>query len=256
MALELTEIEIGEIPPTPSSPDFSTSILFGIGLKLVQHAKKYGTPVAYKQEQNGRLIQNLIPIKQYENDQISGSSKVQLEFHTESAFHPYKPSHIHLLCLRGDENAATTYAEIDDITQHLSEQDIETLQQPHFETGIDKSFQIGGAQNIKQLITPLRKYGNSWELCYDGELTTGINPAATDALNNLRNAIKLSQKEIALKTGQIATIDNKTTVHGRKPFQARYDGTDRWLQRILSIRYSIPKNHLDGNIITTEFRVK
>ena len=65
MALKLTEIEIGEIPPTPSSPDFSMSLIFGIGLRLVHHAKKYGTPVAYKQEQNGRLIQNLIPIKQY-----------------------------------------------------------------------------------------------------------------------------------------------------------------------------------------------
>ena len=256
MALELTEIEIGEIPPTPNGKEFPMALIAEAGIKLIDHAKKYGLPVAYKQEQNGRLIQNLVPIKQHENDQISGSSKVQLEFHTESAFHPYKPSHIHLLCLRGDENAATTYANVEDIIQHLSKQDIETLQKFDFETGIDQSFQIGGAQNIKQLITPLRKNGNGWELCYDGELTTGINPAATEALNNLRNAIKLSEKEIALKPGQIATINNKTTVHGRKPFQARYDGTDRWLQRILSVHYSIPKSHLDGNIITTEFRVK
>ena len=254
MNIQVAEIQIGKIRSTPSEAVFPVSAsLVSLGTNLINYAKKYGQPVAYKQEQNGQLIQNLIPIKQYENDQISGSSKVQLEFHTESAFHPYKPSHIHLLCLRGDENAATIYAEVQDIMQHLSDEDIEILQQHHFETGVDRSFQIGGARNSRQLITPLRKNWKGWELCYDGELTVGINLAAEEALQHLRIAINLAQKEIVLKAGQIATIDNQTVVHGRKPFQARYDGTDRWLQRVLTIRTLPPRSHLDGNVITTEF---
>jgi hypothetical protein len=27
-------------------------------------------------------------------------------------------------------------------------------------------------------------------------------------------------------------VDNYRAVHGRRPFTARYDGTDRWLKRI------------------------
>jgi L-asparagine oxygenase len=28
-------------------------------------------------------------------------------------------------------------------------------------------------------------------------------------------------------------IDNAVAVHGRLPFEARYDGTDRWLEKLL-----------------------
>jgi L-asparagine oxygenase len=31
-------------------------------------------------------------------------------------------------------------------------------------------------------------------------------------------------------------IDNSTTVHGRNGFQPRYDGRDRWLQRMFVVR--------------------
>jgi hypothetical protein len=254
MGIELHTIDIGEIPPTPTDGRVDATLVKHASDALIDHARKYGFPVAYKQEQNGRLVHNLIPQKEHENEQISGSSKVELEFHTESAFHPYKPSHVHLLCLRGDEKAATTYADIDDILEELTPLTTENLQMPWYETGIDKSFQIGGAADRKMIITPLRKTYKGWELCYDGELTNGINPAATESLKALRRAIQTTQKEIILKTGELLTINNQTTVHGRKPFQARYDGTDRWLQRVLSIIPMPPPSHLDGNIITTEFR--
>ena len=37
---------------------------------------------------------------------------------------------------------------------------------------------------------------------------------------------------IALTPGDICVIDNYKAVHGRKPFRARFDGTDRWLRRL------------------------
>jgi hypothetical protein len=102
MSIEVRRIEIGDIPPTTPDAYVDNAAVKHASDALIDHARKYGFPVAYKQEQNGRLVHNLIPNKEHENEQISGSSKVELEFHTESAFHPYKPSHIHLLCLRGD----------------------------------------------------------------------------------------------------------------------------------------------------------
>ena len=254
MAVQTFEnIQIGQIPPTPTEGRVNPSETEEASQALIAHANKFGFPVAYKQEQLGQLIHNLIPSKKFENDQISGSSKVELEFHTESAFHPYKPNHVHLLCLRGDKQAATTYADLEDILQELSPKTIEALQYPWYETGIDQSFRTNGQQNKNQIITPLRKK-TEWELCYDGELTHGQNPEAQEALNELRQTIRKVVKQIVLQAGQILTIDNKTTVHGRTPFQPRYDGTDRWLQRVLTIRTRPPQSHLNGNIITTEFR--
>ena len=39
--------------------------------------------------------------------QTSTSSSVELEFHTETAFHRHKPRYLLLLCLKGDPEART-----------------------------------------------------------------------------------------------------------------------------------------------------
>jgi hypothetical protein len=52
------------------------------------------------------------------------------------------------------------------------------------------------------------------------------------ALNDLIYALDSNSSEIALRPGDMLFVDNFCAVHGRKPFQARYDGTDRWLKRI------------------------
>ncbi|WP_248963652.1 TauD/TfdA family dioxygenase [Sphaerisporangium perillae] len=38
--------------------------------------------------------------------------------------------------------------------------------------------------------------------------------------------------DMSLESGEFCFIDNYRVVHGRKPFGARHDGTDRWLKRI------------------------
>ena len=34
-----------------------------------------------------------------------------------------------------------------------------------------------------------------------------------------------------LEAGDLLVVDNRRAVHGRSEFRARFDGTDRWLQR-------------------------
>jgi hypothetical protein len=34
-----------------------------------------------------------------------------------------------------------------------------------------------------------------------------------------------------LRPGEVLVVDNDVVVHGRVPFRARFDGTDRWLKR-------------------------
>lgn len=95
--------DIGFVPPTPSTKYFNHIGLKESGSKLIAQASRYGFPIGYAQEQNGKLIQNIFPLKTTETLQISTSSKTELGLHTEAAFHPYKPSAVLLLCLRGDQ---------------------------------------------------------------------------------------------------------------------------------------------------------
>ena len=250
-------ISIGRIPPTPRSINFQNFRLTGIRDFLVAQACSYGFPIAYAQEQNGNLVQNIFPIQKTETQQISTSSKIELGLHTETAFHPYKPSAVLLLCLRGDPEAVTTYAYVDEIVKHITPMMLNTLTQPWFTTSIDESFRTKGQPDMELTCSILREevYGLNplYEITYDEALMKATNAQAEEALNELREAIKKCNREIVLESGDLLVFNNKTTIHGRRPFRARYDGTDRWVQRILSINSAVPKQHKSGNTIITEF---
>jgi len=83
--------EIGDIPPTPLVPPMNETTVAQASNLLLKFGRHYGTAVGYKQEQNGRLIQHVLPNPKTEFAQISSSSKTVLKLHTETAFHPHKP---------------------------------------------------------------------------------------------------------------------------------------------------------------------
>jgi hypothetical protein len=55
---------------------------------------------------------------------------------------------------------------------------------------------------------------------------------AQDALDACVACVDAALQDRVLEPGDIYFIDNYQSVHGRKPFRARFDGTDRWLKRI------------------------
>jgi alpha-ketoglutarate-dependent taurine dioxygenase len=101
---------------------------------------------------------------------------------------------------------------------------------------------------------------SDWKITYDswfmraiGDGTEESRSQAERALQEMRDAVNASTKEVVLKTGDLLVINNDCTVHGRKPFQPRYDGTDRWVQRMLVVREMPPPEHVNGHMIITEF---
>lgn len=248
--------EIGQIPPTPLTPSVDLSSVAKACALLKKISRHFGTPTGYKQEQNGRLIHSITPDPQTEYIQISSSSKTELQLHTETAFHPFKPSHILLMCLRGDQNAYTTYALVDEIVKELDEWTINQLSRNAFLTSIDESFRQNGEQNIQLKTQILKKLDTGYEMRFDEFFMEGIDDDAKSALISLRTIIPKLTKSIALKTGDVLILNNKKTIHGRKPFQPRYDGTDRWVLRTLVVDECPPMSqqiHDDHMIITTDF---
>ena len=59
---------------------------------------------------------------------------------------------------------------------------------------------------------------------------------------------------IVLEPGDLLVVDNDRVVHGRTSFAARFDGTDRWLQRAFVVADLAPSAaERTGRIITTRF---
>lgn len=252
-----TNVDIGEVPRTPAQPYFNSPLLDTARQTLLIHALDLGYPISFAQEQSGALIQNILPVHKTEYEQISTSSKVQLALHTEAAFHPHKPDYVMLLCLRGDSSAVTTYADVEDIINLLEKETISYLQDIAYTTGIDKSFMTTG-KTYRQVVLPVLKKinENDYNMLYDEDLMKPTNVLADRALKKFSEAIAKCTKELVLKTGDLLVIDNNKTVHGRKPFQPRYDGTDRWVQRMLVKKILPPKEEMNGHMVTTNFEVQ
>jgi hypothetical protein len=206
---------------------------------LVMLGKLLGEPFSYTQEKNGALIHNVRPSKTNESNISSDSSAIILDLHNENIYHPVQPDYLLLSGLRKDPNglAKTLVVGVDEILHKLSASDIETLSQFQYRTSVDYNF---GNKNADRGNGPLIKvlFGNplSPMIAYDDEYVAGINDRAQSALDRLRKILHDSMAEIELQPGNILLLDNLKTVHGRTAFKARYDGTDRWLQRLLVTR--------------------
>src|SRR5262249_5891795 len=91
-------------------------------------------------------------------------------------------------------------------------------------------------------------------LTFDADLMVGDDREARAAIDDLRAAVQAHHVGLALETGDLLVVDNATTVHGRSPFAARFDGTDRWLQRTFVVGDLAPSaSDRRGRVITTAF---
>lgn len=231
--------DLKEIPETPLLPTADICDLSIPKKLLLNTAKQYGYPVSYIQEQNGALIQNIIPVHQTELEQISTSSRVELALHTETAFHPHKPDYVLLLCLRGDSSAVTTLADVNKICADLDKATIDCLLQPWFTTGVDKSFRGDDKKyqnTFMETTTPIlffRSDIDGFQCVYDHDSMKGTNSSAQLALELFNDSVVKNINEIVLDCGDLLIINNNKIIHGRKIFQPKYNGTDRWVQRLL-----------------------
>ena len=259
-ALLIPNMAIGHVPPTPASIEVLAKTDRTSERALLGVASMLGEPIGYAQEHGGNIVQDLFPLASSVGRQLSTSSGVELAFHTETAFHPHKPHFLLLLCLRGDPAAATTLCSVKDIVAPLSAGTLAILRQPRFRCGVDESFGPGSAHHRGPAwLTPdmpvlCEHINGSFEFTFDGELTIGIDREAEEALDEVRHAIESARTSLTLATGNLLIIDNHQAVHGRSPFTARFDGTDRWLQRTFVLDDLAPSvGERVGRVITTRF---
>lgn len=230
----------GTVPPTPTDAHSRPRKEEWLGeLWLGAFGSALGTPFAYLQEQSGALYQNVVPTPQNATKLSSESSSILLGFHTEMGFHPYPPDYVLLMCMRPDHDgvAKTITASVRMVVKELTTRQLAVLSEPLFRPGIDYSFgSPNGTEGNGPAVAVLHGDPHDPFLNFDFDLMVGLTEEAADALRALRLATSRVQRWVRLRTGDLLVIDNRRAAHARSEFTARYDGRDRWLQRMCVIR--------------------
>lgn len=227
--LALDDAELGQTPGHWSEVG-DGGALWDVVLLLV--STLMGTPIAWAGQQDGRFVHNIVPSPGHESEQTGASSSVLLSPHTEDAFHPGRAHLLLLCCMRNHDDIATTAASIRRAA--LCDEDIELLRQPVVPILPDDAYEE--ARRFAGRPAPVPTLFDTT----DG-LTMRFDPAYTpleEAHTAWRTAYERLERELArvsvavsLEPGDVLVVDNDLVVHGRVPFEARYDGTDRWLKR-------------------------
>lgn len=219
-----------------------------------------GDPIGWATQQDGRIMHDVAPIQGHEKEQLGSGSEELLTWHTEDAFHPLRTDYVGLMCLRNPDGVATTYASVDDL--RLPDDVAAKLREARYPIRPDRSHlpkNVGGSRDIPAEEQELLRRSYEWITRLDKEpercaVLFGdpaspylrIDPffmqdvyadkGAGSALDEISAGLDCAMVNHVLQPGEIFFLDNFKVVHGRLPFKARYDGTDRWLKRLNIVR--------------------
>jgi len=252
----IEQTKIGRTPDHWRNQD-GKSPVFAEEALLVLFGSILGHTIGWSTQQDGRIVHDILPIKEHEDEQLGSGCKQPLWWHTEDAFHPYRGDYICMMCLRNPDGVPTTICSVDDLEIEPRHRDI--LFQPRFvirpdeshlpknrgrqEEEVDGELQeayqrIGEMNSTPEKLAVLFGHPDSPYLRLDPYFMDRLegDPEAQEALDALVGEVDRKIQEVSLCPGDFCFIDNFRAVHGRKSFAARFDGNDRWLKRINVVR--------------------
>ncbi|MGV9560160.1 TauD/TfdA family dioxygenase [Streptomyces sp. NPDC003401] len=218
------------LPPTPTVRDSVERVATTPAALAMLLGSALGTVVAYRNEKQGAMVQNVVPVPALADSQSNGGS-VRLEFHTENAFHPHRPDYVGLLCLRPahEDLVGTQVASIRRALALINEETRAVLHEPRFLTEAPPSFRSAGPSDPGPVLDGAPE---DPDICVDFHATSGLDENAEKSLAQLREALWAVRTDVVLRPGDMIFVDNRIVVHGRVAFSPRYDGADRWLHRV------------------------
>lgn len=226
-------VDRSALGPTPSSwreADTLESRTYGVLLML--YGALLGHPIGWATQQDGRLVTDVLPSQGAEQSLISASSSRELAWHTEDAHSPYRADWVGLLSLRNDACVPTTVSYVDH--SRIPDDLRRVLAQPRFLVEPDGSHEFpDGAPELEPVpvlggtpAAPVLRMDRDFVRPVDGDAEAG------HALDWVIRHLEENVYELVLAVGDAAFLDNRNVVHGRRSFQARFNGSDRWLKRV------------------------
>lgn len=254
----------GPVPPTPTTRDHAVGIHLAASAAMSVLVAMIGEQFGFEPERDGQIVQDVVPVAGYEKTQNSTSSDVLLLAHTEMAFSEYRPDFVVLGCLRSDHMgvAGTTLAPSRRALDLLEPDVVGVLREKRFATAVDESFMRRDGNSQPIWIGPIAVLTGDDDrprLRADFAETRAIegDRTAEAALLALSQAAAEVAVAVRLDVGDVLVLDNHCAFHGRTPFEARGDGTDRWLLRTYLARdlaSSASVRPRDHRVIDTDYR--
>ncbi|MFD8495079.1 guanitoxin biosynthesis L-enduracididine beta-hydroxylase GntD [Amycolatopsis sp. NPDC059657] len=250
-------VDDADLGPTPKhwkdKPAQVPTLRYDIAFFLISHL--LGEPIGWATQQDGRIMHDIFPIKEHSGEQIGWGSDELLTWHTEDAFHPLRTDYLALMCLRNPDDVETTAADIadvqidDDLKKALSEERYFILPDNSHrpENAVESStedaqiaqLKLRSRQRVEKALSepePVAVLFGSpddpYLVCDPFYMQDVQGEEEEKVLDKFFAAVDAAMGGVVLKPGEILFIDNYRVVHGRKPFRARFDGTDRWLRRL------------------------
>lgn len=230
------------LPPTPLGSSWSRTTAGHFSeLLMIAFTTELGYPISYADQRDGALFHDIYPTRANAAKVSSQSHRVGLGFHSEMFFHPTPPAFLLLHCLRPDPAgvALTSVADLATIERSLSSGDRTALRQPAYALDLARlhgSYTYKGRPITKddpRPCLPVISSDDPATFRFEPALTTPTTQVCGDALLNAEHAAEATAVHGALRTGSLLIIDNRRAAHSRSSFPARFDGSDRWLRRMM-----------------------
>lgn len=210
-----------------------------------------GEPFAWATLQYGRMIQDVFPIRGDEQRLNGHGSDAFLVFHTDDAFHPASCDYLLLFGVRNQDGVPTYVSSAREAS--LGPRDRQILAENRFLIVPDDEHirqlaarapdhqALARAIEMRDRPRPVPILFGAPDNPYlrlDGPYTryAGNDPAAERALAALHEELSRVRRAVVVEQGTLLVIDNHVAAHARESFAARYDGTDRWLRKIIVSR--------------------
>jgi L-asparagine oxygenase len=233
---------LGPTPGSATSPRHGAANLCALCLIAVMNM--FGEPFTFSDLYDGRLVQDVVAAQGKESAQTSEGSDCFLEWHVEDAFSSDRCDYFGLLCLRGDPAAATILAPAHALV--LPDEARKVLMQPRYAVLPD----IAHSENPEPQtgVTVLTGTCEEPEIRFDPVYLVPADPAddeARSAFECLTEAVNAAAISLVLQPGDLLVVDNRRVAHARSPFPPRFDGSGRWLLRVM-VCSSLPRHRRRG----------
>lgn len=222
------DVDEAGLPPTPSdwrAADRQSTRTQETQALLI--AGCLGQPFGWADQQGGRLVDDVVPVKADEHHQMSSSSREAVSWHTEDAFQPDRTDYVGLLGLRNRDGVRTGVS-------CAREWVPDTRLDPLFTTPVTQLSDLAHEGEARTRTGPAL-FGDPrmpYVRLDPHYLRRPLPPDVQGALAVLDTVVERTMRRVAIGAGDVLLVDNVRAVHSRESFVPRYDGTDRWLKRM------------------------
>ncbi|WP_371477906.1 TauD/TfdA family dioxygenase [Kitasatospora sp. NBC_00315] len=208
-------------------------------------------PVAYRWENEGRLIRNVAPRPEAARTNTSWGYAQPLDWHTDDSVLDHGrdarsaeaiPHYLSFYGMRNTEGVPTDLLPVDAVLADLPDRVVAALRRSEYSVTAPESYRADehGRPPAKDAVPMLWTLpdGNTG-LRYGPGLITGLTPQARSALEAFEAVTgAMDGLPVLIEAGGFLVFDNRRVMHRRVPFRPAAAGHARWLRRCYALGHA------------------